>query len=85
MRVVSKETYSDEETDDDSEDVRLLRPSTPTSDFKSTLSKIRASSETIFDVKSLRNPFDEELENDTMFVVNAINDSHESLCKLVSK
>jgi hypothetical protein len=80
--------YSDEESDDDDEgeNMKLLRPRPTTSDVSSIFEKYRRSSETLFDVRSLSNRFDEEqLENDTEFVVKAINESHESLCKLVSK
>lgn len=85
-KITQKEIYSDEESEDDfDENMKLLRPGAPSS-HSSIFEKYRRSSETIFDVRSLKNPFDDEqLENDTEFVVNAINASHESLCKLVSK
>lgn len=79
-KVVGKE-FSDEESD---EDTKLLKPAASSSDFSSTFDRFRRSSETIFDV---RNKFDyeSELEKDTTFVVSAMNESHESLCKLVSE
>jgi hypothetical protein len=86
-KLTQKEIYSDDDSeDDDEENMRLLRPGAPFSDNSSIFEKYRKSSETVFDVRSLKNPFDDEqLEEDTAFVVNAINESHESLCKLVSK
>lgn len=87
--MVQREMRSDDETQDDTEndETRLLRPAAPSiSSYSSTFEKYRKSSETLFDVRSLQNPFDDDtLETDTRFVVNAINDSHESLRKLVSK
>lgn len=92
------EFYSDNDYDDDnendlSENWKLLKPQAPSASYSSVFEKYRRSSETIFNVTNLRNPFDEDqhqtddetLANDTEFVVNAINDSHESLRKLVSK
>lgn len=82
-KVVQKEINSDEESDDFNENLRLLKPGALSSDYSSLY---RKSSETIFDIRSLQNPFDEKaLEDDTEFVVQAINESHESLRKLVSK
>jgi siroheme synthase (precorrin-2 oxidase/ferrochelatase) len=86
---VQKEIYEDENTDDDEsydEDAKLLKPIATSSEFSSIFEQHRRSSETVFDVRSLKNPFDDdELEDDATFVVNAINDSHESLRKLVSE
>lgn len=77
--------YSDD-SDDDDEEAKLLRPVPPLSDYSSTSSRLQKSSETIFDVRSLQSGIDEgETENDTRFVVNAINESHDSLNKFVSK
>lgn len=112
--VVKKETYSEDDDDDDDggsdEDVekwKLLRPSIQSSEYSSIFEKHRRSSETVFNVTNLVNPFDDNSNNssnsrrhqkiyadddademfakDTEFVVNAINESHESLRKLVSK
>lgn len=92
QKVVRQEFYSDDESDDDDdgENVKLLSSRGTSSDYSSIFEKYRNSSETVFDARSLKNPFDKmlnenELENDTKFIVDAINDSHESLCKLVSK
>lgn len=84
QKVVREEFYSEDESDD-GEDVKLLR-----SDYSSVFEKYRRSSETVFDARSLTYPFDDvnqedELEKDTKFVVDAMNESHESLCKLVSE
>ena len=87
-KIVRKEVFSDtDDTDDNDEDARLLRPSRPLSGASSMVAKFKRSSETLFDVRNLQNHFDEDahLEEDTKFVVNAINESHESLSKLVSK
>lgn len=99
--VVRKEGYSDEDDDDDEEDGnvekwKLLRPNIPTSEYSSIFEQHNRSSETVFNVTNLPNPFDdssnqslydddEQFAKDTEFVVNAINESHESLRKLVSK
>lgn len=55
----------------------------------SVLEKNNYSSETLFETKSIRNPFeeiddDEFLVKDVDFVVRAMNESHESLSKVVS-
>lgn len=88
-KVVQKEIYPDEESDENDfndEDTRLLKPTATSSEFSSIFEKHRRSSETVFDVRSVKNPFDDdELENDTTFVVNAMSESHESLRKLVSE
>ena len=84
-KIIQKEELSDEESEGESENMRLLRPCAPSS-ASSIFEKYKKSSETVFDVRDLKNPFDDKhLQSDTEFVVNAINDSHESLCKLVSK
>ena len=97
--VVRKEGYSDEDDDDEEdEDVekwKLIRPNVPSSEYSSIFEQHKRSSETIFNVTNLPNPFDdssskqslydEMFAKDTEFVVNAINESHESLRKLVSK
>lgn len=99
--VVRKEGYSDEDDDDDEEDGdvekwKLLRPNIPSSEYSSIFEQHKRSSETVFNVTNLPNPFDdssnqslydddEMFAKDTEFVVNAINESHESLRKLVSK
>lgn len=100
--IIQKPVYRDDDDDDDldeeedeneNENWKLLRPSRApsSSDYSSIFEKYRRSSETIFDVRSVRNSFDdkhddeEALVKDTEFVVNAINESHESLRKLVSK
>jgi hypothetical protein len=89
--LVRKEVYSDDDDDGDEESWRLLRPNAASSDYSDHYHR---SSETIFKVTNLRNPFDERVPiddedetviKDTEFVVSAINDSHESLRKLVSK
>jgi hypothetical protein len=89
-KFIQKEIYSDEESEFDcdyNEDSRLLNHASPSHENTSIFEKYRRSSETVFDVRSLQNPFenDEKLENDTNFIVNAINESHDSLCELVSK
>ncbi|KAL7019980.1 hypothetical protein ACKWTF_011329 [Chironomus riparius] len=97
--VVRKEGYSDEDDDDDEEDGdvekwKLLRPNIPSSEYSSIFEQHKRSSETVFNVTNLPNPFDdssnqslydddEMFAKDTEFVVNAINESHESLRKLV--
>lgn len=74
------------DSDDDDEEAKLLRPAPPSSDYSSTSSRLQKSSETIFDVRSLQSQIDEEeIENDTKYVVSAINESHESLNRFVSK
>lgn len=94
--VVRKEIYSDddEEEDGDEENWKLLKPRASTSsNYSAAFEEYKRSSETIFNVTNLRNPFDEKqqtdddetLVKDTEFVVSAINESHESLRKLVSK
>lgn len=83
-KVVAKEIYSDEESDYDNEDTKLLRPNVSSSDFSATFDKFRRSSETIFDVQN-KFEHESELEKDTTFVVNAMNESHASLSKLVSE
>lgn len=83
--MIQKELYSDEDSSADlSDDAKLLKPAIPSSSFGSTFDQYRRSSETVFDVRSANNSED-AMENDTRFVVNAINESHESLRKLVSK
>lgn len=85
--MIQKELYSDEDSSDDADDAddaKLLKPAIPSSSFGSTFDQYRRSSETVFDVRSVDNSED-AMENDTRFVVNAINESHESLRKLVSK
>lgn len=83
------EMYSDDDSDYNSphdENVRLLMSGGSQSKASSIFEKYKKSSETVFDVRNLQNSFDDKLlENDTDFVVNAINESHESLMKLVSK
>jgi siroheme synthase (precorrin-2 oxidase/ferrochelatase) len=80
------EMFSDDDSNynlQEDENVRLLMSGCSPLKTSSLFEKYKKSSETVFDV---RNPFDDEnLKNDTDFVVNAINDSHESLLKLVSK
>lgn len=81
-RVVHQEISSNDDSDDEA---RLLKPSRSSLHYESML---RNSSETVFDVRSLKNSYEEhekELEKDTNFVVEALNDSRASLCKLVSK
>lgn len=88
-KLIQNEIYSDEGSEDenDNEDLKLLRAAaTPSSNHSMTSEKYKKSSETVFDVRNLQNPFDDEqLESDTAFVVSAINESHESLSKLVRK
>lgn len=98
--VVQREMYSDDENDDDGENWKLLRPKSTTSEYSSVFEKHQRSSETVFDVANIRNPFDESSKStnpqsgldedeifaqDTDFVVNAMNESYQSLRKLVSK
>lgn len=80
----------DEESEVENEDARLLRPTPPSSNYSAAFDRYQRSSETVFDVrdKSSNKSFasrEDELEDDTNFVVNAIKESHESLRKLVSK
>lgn len=85
--MIREEFYSEEdlsEETDDGDEVKLLKPSTPSSGISSAFEKYRKSSETIFDARCGNNS-DDVIENDTRFVVNAINESHESLRKLVSE
>lgn len=84
-RVVQQEISSDDDSDNQDDEVRLLKPSSSSLDYGSAF---KNSSETVFDVRSLKNPYEEhekELEEDTNFVIQALNDSRTSLCKLVSK
>jgi hypothetical protein len=90
--IVKGEFYSDDYDDDDEENWKLLKPRAPSSsDYSNIREHCSRSSETIFKVTNLQNPFDndehdeESLARDTEFVVSAINESHESLRKLVSK
>lgn len=86
-KVSRKEFYSDENSSDENdvdEEVNLLKPAVVSSDFSSVFGQYRRSSETVFDVRDASNS-DDAIEKDTRFVVNAINESHESLRKLVSE
>ncbi|KAG5672125.1 hypothetical protein PVAND_002280 [Polypedilum vanderplanki] len=97
--VVRKEIYSDDDDSDDDkigkdeENWKLLKPNAPSSDYSTIFEHYNRSSETIFNVPNLSNPFDEKqqqqqsdedemLVKDTEYVVSAINESHESLRKL---
>lgn len=84
-QLTRKQLHYDEESDVDNEDTRLLRPTPPSSDYSAAFDRHQRSSETVFDIRS--NPFaaEDEIEDDTSFVVNAIKESHESLRKLVSE
>lgn len=86
-------TDSNESNGDNDENSKLLAKSS--SSFRSTAMdphyRTTDTSETIFDIYNQNNQSkqqlsdDEDLRNDTNFVVNAMNQSHESLRKLVSK
>jgi hypothetical protein len=88
--IIQKEESNDDSSNDD-DNVQLLKSGRQSSDYSSIFDHYQRSSETIFNAANLRNPFEEEarhdetLMNDTEFIVNAINESHESLRKLVSK
>lgn len=85
-KLTRRQLHYDEESDVDNEDVRLLRPTPPSSVYSAAFDGYQRSSETVFDVRD--KPYssrEDEIEDDTSFVVNAIKESHESLRKLVSK
>lgn len=88
VKISRKEMDEEENTDEESFDEykELLRKPKKTS-ISNSNDKYRQSSETVFDVnnKKARDYLNEELEKDARFVVDAMNESHESLRKLVSK
>jgi hypothetical protein len=58
-KIIQKEIYSSEETDDgDDSDMRLPKPATPFNDRSSELKKIKKPSETVFDVRNFHNTLD---------------------------
>ena len=87
-KITQKEIDSDESSGGESFNEYKKLMKTP-SNLTSLFEKNFESSETLFNVqKYSSNRFDDankELEEDARFVVNAMNESHESLCKLVSK
>lgn len=86
--MTRRKVYSiDESSEDDHEDMKLLKHKKSPASHRRMIDQLQRSSETVFDVSNLRNPYedDETLEDDTHFVVSAVNESHESLCKLVSE
>lgn len=93
--IVQEELFTDsnESNESNEENSKLLSKSS--SNFRSTAMdphyRTTDTSETIFDIYNRNSQSkqhlsdDEDLRNDTNFVVNAMNQSHESLRKLVSK
>jgi hypothetical protein len=87
-KITHVEMYSDDSNEDlmEDENVSLLMPDESPSKASSLFEKYKTSSKTVFDVRNFKSTLDDKnLQNDADFVVKAINDSHESLCKLVSE
>lgn len=81
--------FSEDESEGDEFDGEteiFLRPEMQSYDPCSDQDPYRRSSETVFDVRrSEILPDKPDVESDAKFVIDAINQSHESLRKLVSK
>lgn len=97
--IVQEEFFTDNESNEsiESNEKKSKLLSKSSSNFRSTAMdphyRTTDTSETIFDIYNRNSnnqskqhlSDDEDLRNDTNFVVNAMNQSHESLRKLVSK
>lgn len=90
-RKVTRKQIDSDESSEEEESYGEYKSLLKNSGLSSTLmlEKTRLSSETVFNVTDNRShqfdDIDDELEKDARFVVNAMNESHDSLSKLVSK